>query len=657
MKGKEVKKHLLLGIFLAVLSVQLLSAQTCLPPSKVLSSPGVASSSGSPSSPTGQAITGGCNPDPTPNPTPTPTPTPTPGFIEPKYVVLTVTYAPPGSGSSVTYSNSTLLGTSLSFSTSFNSSTSQTVSAGGGFKIPILGINIGGSSSSSTTFSQESDSSSSVAVNETTTVSTTIPGPASSAVGLDHDVDIIWVWLNPVLNYSIDSNNVLTWTGFSFDLRDPVGEMDVIGVPVAYLNGHQPMPSNIADVLARRWAPNVLCNTTDPNCGSGGTEPPGLNASDLAAVLRADPFANPNYVINIPSGSNCTADGRFCRTTNQNLQYSPPPAGGQPITQSYTMTHQSTDTQGQSASETRTVNFSNDLNASFNFIISFNADLKTSNVLTTTNKWSSSSTQQVGQTASATVKGPSSTDNYTGPIEFEVFQDNIYGTFMFGFIPAPTFNLSASPSSQSVVQGSCTSYTASIAALVSGFSSTVSFSVSGVPSNATATFSPASVTGAGNSTLTVCTTSSTPTGTSNLTINAVSGIEVHSTGVSLTVNAPPPPPDFTLTASASSLNIATSPGSATSTITVSPVSGFNGTVSLSVNGGGLNASLSSTSINSSGSVTLTVSDTSLTTAGNYVVTVTGTSGTLSHSIQISVTVGTTGGGGGGGGGCRTCPTP
>jgi hypothetical protein len=649
-----VKKHLLLGILICVFSVRFLSAQICQTPSKVLRSPGAAPSSGLASGPTGQAIGGGGCPTPTPEPTPSPTPTPITGFIEPKYVVLTVTYAPPGSGSSVTYSNSTLLGTSLGFDTSFNSTTTQTTTVGGGFKIPILGISFGSSSTSSTQFTQQSDANSSVAVDETTTLSTTIPGPASSAVGLNHDVDIIWIWLNPVLNYSISSANSLTWTGFSFDMRDPVGEMDVIGVPVAFLNGHQPMPSNIADVLARRWAPRALCNASDPNCGSDGTEPPGLNASDLAAILQADPFANSNYVINIPSGSNCTADARFCRTTNQNLQYSPPPAGGQPITQSYTIVHQTTDTQGQSASETRQVNFSNDLNASFNFIISFNADLKTTNVLTTTNKWSSSSTQKVGQTAAATVTGPASTDNYTGPIEFEVFQDNIYGTFMFGFIPAPTFNLSATPASQSVVQGSCTSYTASVSALVTGFNSAVSFSVSGLPANATASFSPASVSGAGSSTLTVCTTASTPTGTSNLTINGASGIEVHSTNVSLTVNAPPPPPpppppstNFNLTASPGFLDIATIPGSATSTVTVSPVSGFTGTVTLSLDGGGLPASLSSTSINSSGSVTLTVRAGRATPAGNYVVTVTGVSGNLTHSAQVTVTVE-------GNGGCQFC---
>jgi hypothetical protein len=528
----------------------------------------------------------------------------------------------------------------------------------------IFGIGFGGSSSSTTQYTQETDSSSSIAVNQTTALTTTIPGPASSAVGLDHDVDLIWLWLNPVLDFSIDSSNSITWTGFEFDTRDPVGDMDVIALPVKFLNGHQAIPTNIADVLARRWASRVLCTAGTTGCDATGTADPGLDANDFAAILKADPFATPSYVINIPSGSNCTADGRFCRTSNQNLLYSPPPAGGQPITQTFSISHEATATQGQGASDSREVSRTGDLNGSFGFAkkdgggktifdFSFSADVQNATKMTMTNKWSSTSTQKVGQTASVTVKGPSTADNYTGPVEFEVFQDNVFGTFMFGFIPPPTFSLSASPSSQSVVQGSCTSYTASISALVSGFSSTVSFSVSGLPANTTASFSPASVTGAGNSTLTVCTSSSTPTGTSNLTINSVSGIEVHSTDISLTVNAPPPPPppppqgDFNLSNSPGFLDIVP-PGSATSAISVSPVNGFNGAVSLSVDGGGLAASLSSTSVTGAGSVTLTVRAGRATAPGNYLVTITGTGGNLTHSTQITVTVE------GSGGGCQFC---
>jgi hypothetical protein len=545
-----------------------------------------------------------------------------------------------------------MLGTSSSVTNSFTNDVNVIASIEKGFSFFGL-FNDKITTTASTQLTQETDTTTTVVVNETTNTSTIISGPSSSAVGLDHDEDIIWVWLNPVVNLTINSPTNFVWTGFAFDQNDPAGTTDVFGIPVKFLNGHAAMPSNIADVLARRWAPRTLCAASDPACGADGTKDPGLDASDLAAILQADPFANPSYVVNIPSGSTCTADGRFCRTTNQNLQYSPPPPGGQPITQTFSATHQSTATEGQGAMDTRKVSIGTQGSLSGSFFISLGAKLNIADTLTWTNKWNAMSSQQTGQTASVSVTGPSAADNYTGPVEFEIFQDNIYGTFMFGFIPQPTFNLFASPSSQSVVQGSCTSYTASISALVSGFNRNVSFSVSGVPANATASFSPASVTGAGSSTLTVCTSSSTPAGTSTLTINGTSGIEVHSTSVSLTVNTPPPPPqpgDFSLTASPDFQEFLAGT-SVSSTVTVSPLNGFNGVVSLSVNGGGLPVSLSSTSISGSGSVTLTIRGPRF-ASGNYQVTVTGVSGNLSHSAIVTVTVDGTGGCGSGG---TVCP--
>ncbi|HEY1936601.1 MAG TPA: hypothetical protein VGJ33_01545 [Candidatus Angelobacter sp.] len=632
-----------MSFLLSLLSIKTLSAQVNQSPTPSVCQIPITSPLAA-----GGQLTNPCNPPPNPTPTPTPIPTPTPvtGRVGPKYVVLTVTYAPPGSGSSVTYSNSTMLGTSLSFNNSFMNTVSTTTTVNTGFK--IFGIGFGGSSSTTTQFTQEEDTSSSVAVNQTTTLSTTIPGPSSSAVGLNHDVDLIWLWLNPVLDFTANSSNSITWTGFEYDLRDPAGDMDVIAVPVEFLNGHQAMPANIADVLARRWASRIVCTIGTAGCDANGTADPGLNASDFAAILTADPFANPSYVINIPAGSTCTADGRFCRTTNQDLLYSPPPAGGQPTTETFSVIHQTTATQGQGASDTRQVGFSGDLNGSLgititkDFSLSFGADLKNGSTLVSTNKWNAMSSQQVGQTASVTVKGPSTADNYTGPVEFEVYQDNIYGTFMFGFIPAPTYNVFASPTSQSVIQGSCTSYTASISALVSGFNSTVSFSLgSGLPANATASFSPTSVSGAGSSVMTVCTNSSTPVGTNTLTINATSGIEVHSTSVSLTVNAPPPPPqpaDFSISASPSSQTV-TAGNSGFATVTISPLNGFTGNVTLSTSAdAGLIASLSKTSIAGSGSATLTVNTQSFLSTGTYVVQVTGVSGNLTHTTNVFINV-------------------
>ncbi|MBZ5505403.1 MAG: hypothetical protein LAO78_07945 [Acidobacteriia bacterium] len=627
-----MKKKVLLGALLCLFSAQFLNAQQANLNGSACPLPPVTTpiGQGSPALAT-LAVVGCPGPTPTPTPTPIPTPTPVTGTIEPKYVVLTVTYAPPGASSSVTYSNSTLLGTSSSVTNSFTNDVNLTASITTGFS--LFGL-FGGQTTqtASTQLTQQTDTSSTVAVNETTNTSTTIRGPASSAIGLDHDEDIIWVWLNPVTSFTINSSSNFTWTGFGFDQNDPVGTTDILGIPVKYLNGHAPMPSDIADVLARRWAPRTLCTSTDPAC-VGGTKDPGLDASDLAAILQADPFASPSYVVNIPTGSNCTADKRFCRTTNQNLQYSPPPPGGQPITQTFSIQHQATATEGQGATDTRKVGIGTQGSISGSFFVSLSAKLMITDTLTWSNRWNAMSTSQTGQTATASITGPSSSDNYTGPVEFEIFQDNIYGTFMFGFIPPPTFTLSASPGSQSVVQGgSCANYTASIGALVSGFASTVSFNVTGVPANATASFSPASITGAGSSTLTVCAPSTTALGASTLTINAVSGIEVHGAPVTFAVT------NFTIGATPSSRSVVVG-GSASYTVSTTAQSGFSGAVSLSASGlpAGASAVFTPASITGAGSSTLSIATSAATPPGTYTPCIAASSGGVTHSVCVTLT--------------------
>jgi len=115
---------------------------------------------------------------------------------------------------------------------------------------------------------------------------------------------------------------------------------------------------------------------------------------------------------------------------------------------------------------------------------------------------------------------------------------------------APDFSLSATPSSQTVLQGNATSYTATVAAL-GGFAGTVNLSVSGLPAGATGSFNPAAVTGSGSSTLTVNTLSSTPPGTYTLTISGVSGSLNHTATVTLIVTAPPPAGQLAIDAVAS----------------------------------------------------------------------------------------------------------
>ena len=205
----------------------------------------------------------------------------------------------------------------------------------------------------------------------------------------------------------------------------------------------------------------------------------------------------------------------------------------------------------------------------------------------------------------------------------------------------PDFGITASPSSQTVGQGSNTTYTTSISAL-NGFTGTVSLGVSGLPTGATASFNPTSVSGSGSSTLTVTTASTTPTGTYTLTITGTSGTLSHSATVTLVVQGP----DFSLSATPTSLTVAQG-SSGTYTATVGALNGFTGTVSLSVSGlpTGATAGFNPTSIAGSGSSSLTISVASTTATGTYTLTIAGTSGTLSHSATVTLVVSTPSGGG------------
>src|SRR5206468_8972296 len=116
------------------------------------------------------------------------------------------------------------------------------------------------------------------------------------------------------------------------------------------------------------------------------------------------------------------------------------------------------------------------------------------------------------------------------------------------------FTIAASPSAQSVVQGSGTTYTVSTQ-VASGAAQTVSLSVSGLGAGATGTFNPASVNAGGTSVLTIATTTTAATGTFTLSVTGQypSGA-THSAAVSFTVTAPVPD-DFAIAASPSTQTV------------------------------------------------------------------------------------------------------
>ena len=99
--------------------------------------------------------------------------------------------------------------------------------------------------------------------------------------------------------------------------------------------------------------------------------------------------------------------------------------------------------------------------------------------------------------------------------------------------PVPDFSLSASPASQSVVQGVSTSYAVSIARS-GGFIDAVNFTISGLPTDASGIFSPNDTTG-DSSTLSVSTSTSTPRGSYLFTVTGMRGALTRTTTATLVV--------------------------------------------------------------------------------------------------------------------------
>src|SRR6266480_1592584 len=196
-------------------------------------------------------------------------------------------------------------------------------------------------------------------------------------------------------------------------------------------------------------------------------------------------------------------------------------------------------------------------------------------------------------------------------------------TVAYTVTPAPDFTVSANPTSVSATVGVAATSTITIAPL-NGFTGTVALT----SDNAACTLTPTSVTGGSGTSTLSCTFGAA--GSVTVSVTGTSGSLSHSASVDFNVGGVP---DFTISANPTSVTVTVN-SAGTSTITISPVNGFTGTVTLATD----NAACTVTPATvSGGSGTSTLSCT-FTTAGTVTVTVTGTSGSLSHTATVDYTV-------------------
>ncbi len=209
------------------------------------------------------------------------------------------------------------------------------------------------------------------------------------------------------------------------------------------------------------------------------------------------------------------------------------------------------------------------------------------------------------------------------------------GSASLTVVAPPDFSLGASPTSQTVPSGGSAAYVIGVTSM-SGFTGDVQLSAYGLPAAVgSMTLSPAVVPSGGTSQLQVATLANAPAGTYPITVTGTSGSLSHSVTVTLTVYTR----DFSLSRSPSAVTV-TRGQTATYTVSVTPIGGFTGTVTLKLTGqpAGTSVSWIGNPVTGSGSATLKVRTTGSTVRTTYTLKITGTSGSLSHQVTVGLTV-------------------
>ena len=359
------------------------------------------------------------------------------GYVDPKFIVVGVTYAPPGPSANtfVSYTTAGSFSTTSSIMNSFNNSSSDSVDVSAG-----VATAFGGSVSAtySTTSTQQQSSTTSVTLTYTAQEAEKTYGTDNYFEPVNHDYDIVWVWLNPAVTFRVNGS-ALVWTGYAYDASDTSG-MDVVPLYLGYLNGDFPIPADVQASINRSWAASQIY--------SAGVSA-ALSASDKAAIASYDPFSVSSYgTAEFGTGAPPakTSDGRFALSTCSSASsfyylQAAPNTTANIYSCSLSNATQSGSTQVTANTQTVAYSESTQVNADFAKVISASIKVTNSQTLTWVTQTTAGSTTSSTSTASLSVQGPPCTvvsgtcsPEYDAsgnePIQFEIYNDNVFGTFM-----------------------------------------------------------------------------------------------------------------------------------------------------------------------------------------------------------------------------------
>jgi hypothetical protein len=315
------------------------------------------------------------------------------GQVRPLYHLLTVLYAPPGTvgglDSLAVYETESSTGVTDLVTSSFKSGVNVTASVGASVDVESLTVALGGSGEFNAAWT--STESSSVTIEKSGSYTIKVPGPAENAI--DHTQDLYYLWLNPLINVTVDWQNNVLW-----EIAVDGPTMLIQYVTAAELQNPSLMSAGLSEALSAR----------------------GLTTADYAQILACNPFFAGNAAI---------PPGRFL-PTGLSFPYIPPqPGEGLPsLTQTVTTTETTTTT-----AQTQ-VQYTVSVSASAGFQVILNDTLKVGGSLQWTNQSKTTATQGSTQSATVTVGCPGA--GYTGPTNVLAFWDTVFNSFMFEFAAA-----------------------------------------------------------------------------------------------------------------------------------------------------------------------------------------------------------------------------
>jgi hypothetical protein len=370
------------------------------------------------------------------------------GFVNPKYVVVGITYAPPGPSSYVQYTGTTSVGSTTAISSSFSSKYGFSVSVKSSAGIEGFGPSGSVTAAASTDYTQGSNSSTTTTISKLSSLSYKTDGTGNAFSPVDSDYDIIWLWLNPVvlLTYTPATGSTVAgmqWNGFGYDTNDPSGtdQPDVYPVLVGYLNGDFGANPSMDTVLSRAWAGTsnyTWATGTGPSLTGVGSASAG---TDVAQIIAQDPLASSSYTL-LSNHPSTTSDGRFTLVTLPNNPNPIPyviagPDNGAGLTTMYSVDQTNTQADAQGTSSITTQEFSTEeVFGGSVWLGGLTLTLQQSDTLTWTNSWLNTLTTTTTLDQALSITGPpcpnpAPCQEYSGPGQFLVYQDNRYGTFAF----------------------------------------------------------------------------------------------------------------------------------------------------------------------------------------------------------------------------------